>query len=248
MKKSGVLLKKRHLITSVPVLIWGVTFLVYLFTLSPYVPPGDSGEFITAAYVLGVPHPPGYPLFTMLGHLFTKLPWGTIAWRVNLMSAIFHSLTVVLVYFISLILIREFSVNYLKVKEEAVLKGQTWLPYLVSASASLTLAFSPLFWHYSLVAEVFSLNDFFAAALVLTILIWRLKALDKTNHLKIQGEERPMRVFPALSIIEPTYKFLYLFALLYGLAMSNHHTIILLAPGFLFLILSTIRKVQLQYS
>src|SRR5437588_516850 len=51
-----------------------VAFAVYLRTLAPSVPPGDSPDLITAAVVLGVPHPPGYPLFTILGHLFSLVP------------------------------------------------------------------------------------------------------------------------------------------------------------------------------
>src|SRR5207302_1168367 len=68
-------------------------FFVYLRTIAPSLPAGDSGELITAAWVLGVAHPPGYPLFTMLGHLFTFLPVGS-AFRVNLMSAVLHAATV----------------------------------------------------------------------------------------------------------------------------------------------------------
>ena len=65
------------------------TLWLYLQTLSPTITGEDSGEFITAAYTLGIPHPPGYPLYCLIGHLFTKLPWGEVAWRVNLMSACF---------------------------------------------------------------------------------------------------------------------------------------------------------------
>src|SRR5437762_3277993 len=67
----------------------GVVILaVYVRTLAPTVAGGDSGELITAAYTLGVAHPPGYPLYTLLAKLFTLIPIGTIAWRVNLFSAV----------------------------------------------------------------------------------------------------------------------------------------------------------------
>lgn len=49
---------------------------------------GDSGELIISAYQLSIAHPPGYPLFTILGKIFTFLPFGSVAWRVNLMSAL----------------------------------------------------------------------------------------------------------------------------------------------------------------
>src|ERR1017187_9017147 len=65
-----------------------VTFIVYVLTLAPSISFEDSGELITAAYSLGIPHEPGYPLFTLFGKLFTILiPFGNIAYRVNMMSA-----------------------------------------------------------------------------------------------------------------------------------------------------------------
>jgi len=62
-------------------------FAVYCATAAPGLTGGDSGELICAAAKLGVAHPPGYPLWTLLGHLFTCLPVGSAAWRLNLLSA-----------------------------------------------------------------------------------------------------------------------------------------------------------------
>src|SRR6266542_714794 len=52
---------------------------------------GDSAELVTAAVLWGVPHPPGYPLFTLIGHAFAQLPWFELPFRVHLTSAIFHA-------------------------------------------------------------------------------------------------------------------------------------------------------------
>src|SRR6266850_8554288 len=60
----------------------------YGLTLAPGVQAGDSGELILAAQSLGIPHPPGYPLWVLLGHAFTILPWGSVALRVNALSAL----------------------------------------------------------------------------------------------------------------------------------------------------------------
>ena len=79
-----------------------ISFLFYLFTISPTVVVGDSGELITVAYSLGIAHPPGYPLFCILGKIFTFLPIGTIAFRVNLMNAFFSSISVLFIYLILL--------------------------------------------------------------------------------------------------------------------------------------------------
>ena len=89
------------------ILIFFTNFFVYLKTLTPTVYVGDSGELIAAAASLGIPHPPGYPLFVYLGKLFCLIfPFGSIAFRLNLMSAFFAA-AAALVYFS--------SVNFLKI-------------------------------------------------------------------------------------------------------------------------------------
>lgn len=67
-----------------------MAFLIFAATAAPAVAPGhDSGELTTAAYTLGVCHPPGYPLYVRLGHLWGQLwPWGNYAWRLNLFSSL----------------------------------------------------------------------------------------------------------------------------------------------------------------
>jgi hypothetical protein len=73
-------------------LTFTLAFLVYLTTLSPDLTwqhsGGDGGELITAAVTLGVPHPPGYPTYVLLGKLISYLPIGPIAYRFNLFSAL----------------------------------------------------------------------------------------------------------------------------------------------------------------
>src|SRR3990172_6909542 len=139
--------KKIFLTDLIPALgIFGSTLIVYILTLSRSVYFGDSGELIAVARTLGIAHPPGYPLYTMIAHLFTYLPFGNLAFRVNLFSAVTSSLTIVVVYFICLKLTKN---------------------RLASISASLFLAFSYLFWLYSLVAEVFSLNNLFVTLIIL---------------------------------------------------------------------------------
>ena len=79
-------------------LLFGIALLVYLRTLCPTVYWEDAGELITVSHVLGIAHPPGHPLYTILGHLFSFIPWGTIAARVNFMSAFFGAIASALVY------------------------------------------------------------------------------------------------------------------------------------------------------
>lgn len=73
--------------------VLAVAFAVYVATLAPGVLPADSGEFQFVSPVLGIAHPPGYPLYTLLGKLATLLPLNSVAWRVNLLSALLAALT-----------------------------------------------------------------------------------------------------------------------------------------------------------
>src|SRR3989338_5540765 len=179
--------------------IFGSTLIVYILTLSRSVYFGDSGEFIAVAKTLGIAHPPGYPLYTMLAHLFTYLPFGNLPFKVNLFSAVTSSLTVVVIYFICLKLTKN---------------------RLASASASFFLAFSYLFWLYSLVAEVFSLNNLFVALIIL---------------ISLHIFENPQGK-----------KLFYLLAFVFGLALTNHHTILFLTPALIFLVLATNPKLLTQ--
>nr|HQV32231.1 DUF2723 domain-containing protein [Calditrichia bacterium] len=84
---------KAFLKTAAP--LWGtfaIALLVYGATLAPTVTFEDSGELIAAAWTLGVPHQPGYPLFTLLGNTFSKLPLDPVAVRLNWMSAVLMAL------------------------------------------------------------------------------------------------------------------------------------------------------------
>jgi hypothetical protein len=93
--------KGRRLTVGVFVSLFLFSLSTYLATLAPSITwrhdGADGGDLITAAYTLGIPHPTGYPLYVLLARLFTFLPWGGIAYRVNLMSAFFAAATVPLV-------------------------------------------------------------------------------------------------------------------------------------------------------
>src|SRR3984893_15679573 len=61
---------------------------LYVMTLAPTTAMWDASEYITAAYTLGIPHPPGNPLFVLLGRVASLLPFGGVAMRVNLLAAV----------------------------------------------------------------------------------------------------------------------------------------------------------------
>lgn len=100
----------------------------------------DDALFVLSSYYLGVEHPPGYPLFTLVGHLFTYLPFGSVAYRVHLASALFGALAGGTAWLCA----------------RCLFPGR--LPAYVTAFA---LGASPVFWSQSIIAEVYTLNTFF---------------------------------------------------------------------------------------
>jgi hypothetical protein len=81
--------------------IFVISFLTYLSTMAPTTSFWDCGEFITCSYILGVPHPPGAPLYILVGRLFSMLPTSDdIGVRVNLMSPLVSAFTSMLTYLI----------------------------------------------------------------------------------------------------------------------------------------------------
>lgn len=127
-------------------------FALYLYTLAPTVTLEDSGDFITAAYTLGVPHPSGFPLYTMLGKLLiTIIPYGTVAWRVNLLSAIAAALTLFLLGLLAWRMTKK--------------PGATIFTPLI-------FGVSGWFWSQAVIAEVYTLNTVFVAMLLYLLILW----------------------------------------------------------------------------
>lgn len=157
---------------------------LYFCTAARDIVVGDSPELITAAVTLGVPHPPGYPLFTMLGHLFSLLPPGPIPFRVNLLSAVCDTVAIALVFLTAFRLSRN---------------------QMAAAAAAVLLATNSTFWLWSLEAEVFPLNNLLVSLVVYLLVLWH----DQPDRRKL----------------------LIAAAFVFGLALSNHQTSILLVPA-----------------
>ncbi|MFN2572617.1 MAG: DUF2723 domain-containing protein [Gemmatimonadales bacterium] len=130
-----------------------------MITLAPTVTLWDAGEFITAAKVLGVPHPPGTPLFVLLGHVWADLlPIGTYAWRTNLMSACFSAAGAGCLFLVA----------------HRLLVGETaWLRLSGAAAAALLSAFTFTGWQNSNETEVYTVATFSIAAICWLCLRWR---------------------------------------------------------------------------
>src|SRR4051794_17062430 len=86
---------------AVAALVTALSGVLYFCTAARDIVTGDTPELITVAATLGVAHPPGYPLFTLLGHLFSLLPIGPIPFRVNSLSVVCDALAVGVVFLIA---------------------------------------------------------------------------------------------------------------------------------------------------
>jgi tetratricopeptide (TPR) repeat protein len=133
-------------------LLAAALFAVYAAGAAPTIYVGDSGELATAAHLLGIPHPTGYPLYVLLGKLWTLLlPVGSIAYRLSLFSAICAALACAGLYRAA---------------------RQLDLPAPYALFSALLLAFAPSFWGEANVQRVYALNALFVALATWCALAW----------------------------------------------------------------------------
>ena len=126
---------------------------VYIRTLTVTVPFWDSGEYIATSYILGLPHPPGNPVYTMLGRMLTLVPIASVAQRVNFMSALSSALAC---FFTYLVVVRALRRSF----QDRLETGAAWLSCLVGGLvAALFVAFSSSFWDSAIEAEVYSMSS-----------------------------------------------------------------------------------------
>ncbi len=167
-----------------------VSLVIYYTTTCPVIYYGDAGELIVAAWRWGVAHPPGYPSYIIPLGIFLRLPLSwlapdtefvqPIAWQANFFSAVIGALTVWIVYLIILRIIR--------------------LPWIAFAG-SLLVAVGRTFWSQTGIAEVYTLNAFLLALMVLMALVQCGKPVASKGRLI----------------------FLRWGSVIWGLALSNHH-------------------------
>lgn len=154
---------------------------------------GDGGDLISAAYTLGIAHPPGYPTYVLLGKLFTLLPVGGVAYRLNVMSAV-GAIVAAGALYTSL------------VKAARVRPGAAFV-------AALCLGWSALVWSQAVIAEVY------APALAFAAVVWLLIA---------RGGQRGWRMA----------------ALLLGLGLGMHLSMLLMLPALLWLMANLARPAR----
>jgi len=144
--------------------------VVFFRTLAPTVTLVDSGELALAARDLGVAHPPGTPLWVLLGHLATLAPWGTIAARAAAASAVFAALAAGLMVLVA----REALLLVLQPSPAGEPHPDTprWIGWVPPAMAGLCFAFSRSLWSYATIVEVYPLNALLILAVLFLMLRW----------------------------------------------------------------------------
>ncbi len=192
---------------------WTATLLslaVYVVTAAPSVTLEDSGEFIVAADHLGVPHPPGYPIWTLCGWVFARLfhfvtfrGHPNPAWALAILSGVFGALAIGL----TAMLITRTATDMLRTQEDARPAGdgrraRRLACWTGGVAGSLTFAFSNVMWSQSTIVEVYTLNAFFLALLFVLTYRWMRRPSDRV---------------------------LWLAAFVFGLGLTNYQVLLLAA-------------------
>ncbi len=187
-------------------LVFLITLGVYIATLAPNVTLLDSGELITAAATFGVGHPPGYPLWTMSGFALSHLlPIGNMAWRMNLLCALFGAASNAVLTLLVCHSGRWLLQRWTDAGTQAAVR-----PYCFYAGllAGLTIGFSDVMWSQAVISAVHgTLNALFVNLELLFFYLWMLE--PRKNHRLI------LAVF------------------VFSLGLTNHHTLVQMIPAFL---------------
>lgn len=189
-----------------------ISFSVYAYTLAPTVTLEDSGELAVASDYMGVPHPPGYPIWSLLTWFFQWI-FGWVryygqpnpAWSVGLASAVFGAIAAAVLA----LLVSRSGADILRGMKQATatlgLRTETLISWVGGVTGGLLFAFSPVMWSQSVIVEVYSLNALFLTLMILLTYRWMCRPHE--DYL------------------------LYVVSFLFGLAFTNHQTILFAGLG-----------------
>ncbi len=218
----------------IAVIISLYTFIIYLTTVAPSVVQIDSGELAAVQATLGIAHPTGYPLYTIIGYLFSLIPLPfTKIFQLNLLAALYCSIGVGIFSITSKLVLDNldiFSTKKNEVKKKEIKQTKKNIThnkletkkiiipeptkYIAISFSALALAFSRTFWFQSTSVEVYSLH----ILLINLIILFLVKAfVNKNDNPKSE-----------------TNSWL-LFAVFLALGFSNHMTTLLILPGTAYL-------------
>ena len=202
-------------------IVFTIATIVYLMTMESTASLWDCGEYITAAYKLEVGHPPGAPLFMVLGRLFSffAAPESVALW-INSLSAISSSLTILFMFWSVTLLLKKLVVN-----QKGTLEQQDgYMVVAAAAIAALAYTFSDSFWFSAVEGEVYAMASLFTAVIFWAALKW----------------DEEMNTADALEA-SPNRWILIIFFML-GLAVGVHLLGILVVPAIGYLIYFNVSK------
>ncbi|OGV66406.1 MAG: hypothetical protein A2283_20380 [Lentisphaerae bacterium RIFOXYA12_FULL_48_11] len=194
-----------------------ISFAVYFYTLAPTVTMEDCGELATAGAYLGVPHPPGYPIWTMLVWVFTKVfSFVTFrgqpnpAWSISLASAVFGALasgiTAMLICRSGQDIISQLKSRTRDISEST----ENVFCWVGGVTGSLLFAFSPVNWSQSVIVEAYTLNSLFLALVMILAYAWIKKQSDST---------------------------LIILSFVFGVGLTNYQALLLMLPALVIIVL-----------
>ncbi|MFC1742902.1 DUF2723 domain-containing protein [Candidatus Riflebacteria bacterium] len=201
-----------------------MSFSEYLNTVSPTIEFEDSTEFIATSYILGITHPTGYPLYNILGKIFSNLPFKnpnldpgrdvhSIAFRYNMFNCFLGSLGLVLIFYLVFHSAIEIMQNFVE-KDPVFARVAIGIAAFAGTFATM---FSRTYWRQTTFAEVYLLHIVLLLFQVFLLFRWRLTVIN--------GKEDRF--------------ILYLFSFLYGLSFGNHMTMVTFMPAHLLFIFIT---------
>src|SRR6516162_6850457 len=198
--------------------VFVVALVVYSWTLAPTVTLVDSGELILAAYGLGVAHPPGVPLWIMLTHIASLLPFGNVAVRINFSSAVFAALAcAMLTLVVAELLISVSSSAATRRRNKSARHGSKvedsnaggLLILAPAVGAGLFMAFSRTLWAYATITEVYALNALLILIVFFLVVRWRRRIIETRTN--------------SGGAVAADDKWIYAAAFVFGLAIGVHY-------------------------
>ncbi|HEU5292242.1 MAG TPA: DUF2723 domain-containing protein [Cyclobacteriaceae bacterium] len=152
-------------------IVFTIALAVYWLSMEETASYWDCGEFIAVSYKLEVPHPPGAPLFLLIGRIFSFLALGDVtqvAYWINFTSVLSSAFTILFLFW-SIVL---FGRKLLKITTPEELSSNTLLLMGAGAVGALAYTFSDSFWFSAVEAEVYAMSSFFTAFVVWAMLKW----------------------------------------------------------------------------
>lgn len=191
---------------------------LYITTLAPTVTFWDAGEFISTSHILGIPHPPGTPLFVLIGKVWSLIPFPfTVPYKLNLLSAVSTSIAALLLFVAVAKVLWRLPLG----KENGSVR---WIVYGGAFAASIVSSTAITVWGNAVETEVYSIALLMIAILTLLAFQWRERR--GTNEEKV---------------------ILLLMAYIAGLSVGNHLMALLAGPGLLLFFLTSTKGTEFKY-